>query len=280
MFRSPAASQSLAALQSLVASQSPAASQSLWLFKLMVLISGLVLFGSLPQHHLLLRTALCATMVAQRLSLFDAIHRNDEEDAFITLAFSSHGSRLLQDRIEVVSATTLLQWQRVCLEHALILAKHRNGTFVVSKLIQESPPWFSSALCVAFVGHVADLARNRRGSRILERIMEHHGSGQVEFFFAELVLHSARIVADKYGNYVIQHVFEIGPRYWRRLCMDVIIKTAERTGSAGCYMRCALASAYERSNDFYMLRMLIPLRAEFLKPESSIKTIASDRSSE
>ena len=219
-------------------------------------------------------------MVAQRLSLFDAIHRNDEEDAFITLAFSSHGSRLLQDRIEVVSATTLLQWQRVCLEHALILAKHRNGTFVVSKLIQESPPWFSSALCVAFVGHVADLARNRRGSRILERIMEHHGSGQVEFFFAELVLHSARIVADKYGNYVIQHVFEIGPRYWRRLCMDVIIKTAERTGSAGCYMRCALASAYERSNDFYMLRMLIPLRAEFLKPESSIKTIASDRSSE
>ena len=246
----------------------------------MVLISGLVLFGSHPQHSLLLCTALCASMVAQRLLRFDTIHHIDEEDAFMTLAFRSDGSRLLQNRIDTVSTTTLLQWQRVCLEHALILTKHRHGTFVVSKLIQESPPWFCSALCVAFMGHVVDLARNQRGSRILERIMEHHGSGQVEFFFAELALHSARIVANKYGNYVIQHIFEFGPRYWRRLCMDMLIKTAERTGSAGCYMRCALASAYERSNDFYMLRMLIPLRAEFLKPESSIKTIASDRSSE
>jgi hypothetical protein len=219
-------------------------------------------------------------MVARWPLSFDAINRDNEEDAFMTLAFRSDGSRLLQDRIEAVSATTLLQWQRVCLEHALILTKHRHGTFVVSKLIQESPPWFCSALCVAFMGHVADLARNQRGSRILERIMEHHGSGQVEFFFAELALHSTRIVANKYGNYVIQHIFEFGPRYWRRLCMDMLIKTAERTGSAGCYLRCALASAYERSNDVYMLRMLIPLRAEFLKTESSIETIASDRNSE
>ena len=246
----------------------------------MVLISGLVLFGSHPQHSLLLCTALCTSMVAQRLLRFDTIHHIDEEDAFMTLAFRSDGSRLLQNRIDTVSTTTLLQWQRVCLEHALILTKHRHGTFVVSKLIQESPPWFCSALCAALVGHVADLARNQRGSRILERIMEHHGSGQVEFFFAELVLHSARIVANKYGNYVIQHVFEFGPQYWRRLCMDVIIKTAERTGSAGCYWRCTLAAAYERSNDVYMLRMLTPLRSEFLKPESNIKIIAGDRNNE
>ena len=93
----------------------------------------------------LLSTALCTTMVAQRLLLFDVIHRNDEEDAFMTLAFRSDGSRLLQDHIEVVSATTLLQWQRVCLEHALMLTKHRHGTFAVSKFIQESSPWFHAA---------------------------------------------------------------------------------------------------------------------------------------
>ena len=250
------------------------------LSKLMVLISGLVLLGLNPQHPLPLRTAICATMVVQRLLLFGALHRNDEEDAFMTLALSSAGSRLLQDLIEAVSATTLLQWQRVCLEHALALTKHRHGNFVVAKLIQESPPWFCSALCAALVGHVSHLARNRSGSRILERIMEHHGPGQVDFFFAELVLHSATIVADKYGNYVIQHIFEFAPQCGRRLCMDVVIKSAQRTGRAGCYLRCALASAYERCSDEYILRMLTPLRSEFWKLESNDESVASDGGSE
>ena len=227
-----------------------------------------------------LRTALCATMVVQRLLPFDAFHRNDVEDAFMTLALSSAGSRLLQDLIEAVSATTLLQWQRVCLEYAIPLTKHRHGNFVVAKLIQESPPWFCSALCAALVDHVPYLARHQRGSRILERIMEHCGPGQVDFFFAELVLHSARVVANKYGNYVIQHVFEFAPQCWSRLCMEVLIKTAHRTGPAGCYLRCTFASAYERSSDEYILRMLTPLRLEFWKPESNDKSIVSDRGSE
>ena len=250
------------------------------LSKLMVLISGLVLLGLNPQHPIPLRTALCATMVVLRLLLFDALHRNDEEDAFMILALSSAGSRLLQDLIEAVSATMLLQWQCACLEHALTLTKHRHGNFVVAKLIQESPPWFCSALCAALVGHVSHLARHQSGSRILERIMEHHAPGQVDFFFAELVLDSARVVANKYGNYVIQHVFEFAPRCWRRLCMEVLIKTAQRTGPAGCYLRCALASAYERSNDDYILRMLTPLRPEFWKPESTDESVASDGGSE
>ena len=179
-----------------------------------VLISGLVLFGSHPQHPLPFRTVLCATMVVQRLFLFDAIHRNDEEEAFMTLELSSAGSRLLQDLIKAVSATTLLQWQRACLEHALTLTKHRYGNFVVEKFIQESPPWFCSALCVVLVGHVFHLARHQSGSRILGCIMENYGPGQVHFFFAELVLHSARTMADKYSNYVIQHIFEFGPQCW------------------------------------------------------------------
>ena len=82
-------------------------------------------------------------MVVHRLLIFDGIHCNDEEDAFMTLALSSAGSRLLQDLIGAASATTLLQWQRACLKHALILTKHRHGNFVVAKLIKESPPWFA-----------------------------------------------------------------------------------------------------------------------------------------
>ena len=246
----------------------------------MVVISGLMLLVCNSQHRFTVRTPRCITMVVQRLLIFDVLHCNNEEDAFMTLALSSSGSRLLQDLIEVVSASTLLQWQRVCLEHALALTKHLHGNFVVAKLIQESPPWFCSALCVAFVGHVPYLARHQRGSRILERIMEHHGSGQVNFFYDELVSHSARVVANKYGNYVIQHVFEFAPQYWSRLCMEVLIKTAKRTGPAGCYLRCTLASAYERSSDDYILRMSTPLRLEFWKPESNDESIISDRGSE
>ena len=78
-------------------------------------------------------------MVVQWLLLFDTIQYHDEKESFMTLALSSTGSRLLQYFIEVVCATTLLQWQYICLKHALTLIKHRHGNFVVTKLIQESP---------------------------------------------------------------------------------------------------------------------------------------------
>ena len=191
-------------------------------------------------------------------SAFCRIYIDIEEDTFMSLALEPVGNWLLQKFIEANSPSGLMQCQRICLDHALFLTKHRYANFVVTKLIQESPPWFCLKLCVAFTGHILSLARHQRGSRILERIMEHSGPGQVDFFFAELVLHSSRIVGDKYGRYVIQHVLEHGPQRWRRLCLGVVLKSAKRVGHAGRYLRSVLSSTYKRSKDKHILRVLTP----------------------
>ena len=145
-------------------------------------------------------------MVVQRLLVFDVLSRtsnknmstwqsfqfvrricncNSEYDTLMNLALSSVGSRLLQEVMADVSVMQLLQWQRICLQYALRLTEHRHGNFVVTKLIQVSPSWFCSRLCVALSGHVCRLARHQCGSRVLERIMERCCSRHINALFDE-----------------------------------------------------------------------------------------------
>ena len=197
-----------------------------------------------------------------------------DADTFFDLALLAAGSRLLQDLIETASAVGLIALQRICLQHALFLTKHRHANFVVTKLIQESPTWFCFGICRAFAGKICKIARHRCGSRVLERIIEHHGSG-VDFFFAELVSDAPRIVGNRYGNYVIQNVLENSPQVWRRRCLVSILTTAESNGQAGCYLRCTLSTAFERSTDEYILRLLVPLRPLFQRVECNIENKAA-----
>ena len=198
-----------------------------------------------------------------------------DADTFIDLALAPAGSRLLQELIETASAVGLAGLQRICLQHALFLSKHCHANFVVAKLIQVSPPWFCFELCRAFAGNVCELARHRCGSRVLERIIEHHGHGQVDFFFAELVPHAARIVGHRYGNYVVQNLLENGPQSWRRRCLVLILKAAPQSGHVGRYFRCTLASAFERSTDEHILRLLAPLRPLFETAECNAEVMAA-----
>ena len=199
-----------------------------------------------------------------------------DADTFLDLALAPAGSRLLQELIETASAIGLAWLQRICLQHAVFLTKHRHANFVVTKLIQESSPWFCFELCRAFAGNVYELARHRSGSRVLERIIEHHGHGKVDFFFSELVPHSAKLVSDKYGNYVIQNVLENGPRPWRIRCLRLILKATPQNGHACRYFRCTLSSAFERSTDEHIRRLLAPLRRLFQTAECNAESMTAD----
>ena len=214
-------------------------------------------------------------LIVSDLRIMHHIRLEITVDMFMNLALKPAGSRFLQEFIETVSCTrVMMELQQICLEHALLLTKHYHANFVVTKIIQESSPWFCSALSAALTGHVCSLARHQRGSRVLERIMEHHSNGKIDFFFAELVAHSPRIVGNKYGNYVIQHVVEFGPQHWSRLCLVLVLKYARRSRAAGCYMRCTLSYVYKRSNDEYILRLLMPLRSLFHKAELNIDNMS------
>ena len=185
------------------------------------------------------------------------IQSDIDADTFMDLAVTAIGSRLLQDIIDTAHKSNLIRLQNICVEHAIFLAKHRHGNFVVSKLIQESvTPSFVSVLCHQFIGEIPSLAMHQRGSRVLERIMEHCDCDQIEFFFDELVQHCTQIIRHKYGNYVVQHVLEHGPRFWRRRCLVSILGSAPFNGKSDIYVRCALAATYMRSDDEFVVRTL------------------------
>ena len=139
----------------------------------------------------------------------------------------------------------------------------RHGVAEAQRAAGLSTPTRSSECCR--VSPVSTLAKS------VERIIEHHGHCKIDFFFAELVSHAARIVCDKYGNYVIQNVME-----HRRRCLLLIIKGALRKGRAGRYFRCTLSSAFERSTDQHILRLLAPLRSSFEKAEFHHDSMAAD----
>ena len=144
----------------------------------------------------------------------------------------------------------------------------RHGVAEAQRAAGLSTPTRSSECCR--VSPVSTLAKS------VERIIEHHGHCKIDFFFAELVPHAARIVCDKYGNYVIQTLLENGPQPWRRRCLDLILKAAPPNGHAGRYFRCTLSSAFERSRDEYMLRLLAPLRPLFETAECNAESVAAD----
>ena len=188
------------------------------------------------------------------------IESDIDADTFMDLASTSIGSLLLQDLIGETSEHNIAHLNRICLEHALYLATHWYGSFVVMKLVQESTtPAFVSDLCYAFVGEISSLAMHRCGSRVLERIIENCDCTQVDFFFDEFVLHSPQIVRHKYGNYVVQRMLEHGPQLWRRRCLLSILDSAPFIGKSNIFVRCALSATYIQSEDEFIIRTLRPL---------------------
>merc|ERR1711963_736671 len=66
------------------------------------------------------------------------------------------------------------------------------------------------------------VAKHQFGCRLLERLLEHCPSGQVECIINELLSDAEPLCRNPYGNFVMQHIFEHGSQAWKENIVEQI----------------------------------------------------------
>jgi hypothetical protein len=130
----------------------------------------------------------------------------------LNLSLQMYGCRVVQKALEhiLVEQQTAL----VCeLEHHVMkCVKDQNGNHVIQKAIERCNPDSITFIYSAFVGEVQHLSLHPYGCRVIQRCLE-----RPEYFPAKSIimteLHESMqsgMIADQYGNYVVQHVVQKG----------------------------------------------------------------------
>ena len=130
----------------------------------------------------------------------------------LNLSLQMYGCRVVQKALEhiLVEQQTAL----VCeLEnHIMKCVKDQNGNHVIQKAIERCNPDSITFIYAAFLGEVQHLSLHPYGCRVIQRCLERPEHFQAKpIILAEL--HESMqsgMIADQYGNYVVQHVVQKG----------------------------------------------------------------------
>lgn len=130
----------------------------------------------------------------------------------LCLSLQMYGCRVVQKALEhiLVEQQTAL----VCeLEnHVMKCVKDQNGNHVIQKAIERCNPDSIKFIYAAFLGEVQHLSLHPYGCRVIQRCLERPQWFQAKpRILAEL--HESMqhgMIADQYGNYVVQHVVQKG----------------------------------------------------------------------
>jgi len=94
--------------------------------------------------------------------------------------------------------------------HVLRCVRDQHGNHVIQKVIELVPFEYIRFIVDAFTGQVPQLAMHPYGCRVVQRLLEFSEEPAKSNILQELHSHSSTLMADQYGNYVIQNVVEQG----------------------------------------------------------------------
>jgi hypothetical protein len=126
----------------------------------------------------------------------------------LNLSLQMYGCRVVQKALEHILVEQQAALVGELENHVLKCVKDQNGNHVIQKAIERCAPHTIGFIYGAFVGQVQHLSLHPYGCRVIQRCLE-----RPEFFpvkpriLAEL--HDSMqqgMIADQYGNYVVQHV--------------------------------------------------------------------------
>ncbi|KAJ1623898.1 armadillo-type protein [Pavlovales sp. CCMP2436] len=104
--------------------------------------------------------------------------------------------------------------------------RDQNGNHVIQKVIECVPANFTIPILGAFEGHALSLAAHSYGCRVMQRVMEHASDAQKATLLKELLPHCGSLCCDQYGNYVMQHVVQLCPPEPRALVTACVVQRA------------------------------------------------------
>ena len=144
--------------------------------------------------------------------------------------------------------------------------KDQNGNHVIQKIIECLPKEKLDFIIQSFQGQVMQLSTHPYGCRVIQRILEHcqddHVNSVLEvnilpnlFYpgkfasFQEIHRKSDILIADQYGNYVIQHILEHGANPDRqRVLTSVkgrIVQLSQHKFASNVIEKCVTSSSRE-----------------------------------
>lgn len=129
----------------------------------------------------------------------------------VALSLGTYGCRVIQKALDYLPETVRLSLAQELYGHILDLVQDQNANHVVQKLLavledHQSVKFISDA----FKGRVLTLGAHCYSCRVLQRIFEKCGEEQARPLLEELHTGSQRLMADQYGNYVIQWILQKG----------------------------------------------------------------------
>jgi hypothetical protein len=140
-----------------------------------------------------------------------------------TLSLTQHGTRLVQEAIDVASLEQREQFADALFADIQGIYTSPHANHVLSKLIQSLPSDRLVVIAEAMRGTGVTVARNQFGSRILERLIEHCNEDQLGFLLDELVHDLEALSRHQFGNFVVQRLFEHGSAQRQEACVEKLL---------------------------------------------------------
>lgn len=122
-----------------------------------------------------------------------------------------HGSRLIQQQLEVATGEEKEQVFREVIGEARQLMTDLFGNYVIQKMFEHGSQSQKKALANTMKGHVLALSTQMYGCRVVQKALEHVLTEQQASLVRELDGHVLRAVEDQNGNHVIQRAIEFVP---------------------------------------------------------------------
>jgi len=143
------------------------------------------------------------------------------------IAVNMHGTRAIQKMIgaSACSSARLIrvdylstQYQVATVIAALStnvigLIKDLNGNHVVQKCLNHFTPDDCQFIYNAVTGNLVEVATHRHGCCVLQRAIDHASEPQRIQLVTEITYQSLALVQDAFGNYVVQYILDIDPRF-------------------------------------------------------------------
>jgi hypothetical protein len=194
----------------------------------------------------------------------------------LNLSLQMYGCRVVQKALEhiLVEQQTAL----VCeLEnHVMKCIKDQNGNHVIQKAIERCNPDSIKFIYAAFLGEVQQLSLHPYGCRVIQRCLERPEHFQAKPIILRELHESMQtgMIADQYGNYVVQHVVQKGSPEDKLQVFRIIIGGLEGY-SKHKYASNVVEKCIEYSDDRWRREVVSTLTtADRLRPEGDTTLVS------
>ncbi|KAI9149793.1 mRNA binding protein puf3 [Blastocladiella emersonii ATCC 22665] len=185
---------------------------------------------------------------------------HDVRGHMVEFSGDQHGSRFIQQRLEVASAADKDLVFDEILPSALALMTDVFGNYVIQKFFEHGTDRHRHTLAAATHGHVLALSLQMYGCRVVQKALEHVDGAQQARLVAELDGRVIQCVKDQNGNHVIQKAIERVAPHHVQFILDAFHGQllALATHPYGCRV---IQRMFEHCTDAQIAPLLVELHA-------------------